>query len=848
VVGATLPVAAGEAGGSWAEQTSSRIDDALAMLYAGLVARRLVVLDRHQSADQKPLAYEFPREWRKLSPTLSQLLVELCRPNQLTVNPFLRGFYVTGARPVAGATDRARTEWAFLPRVFGEVILADETAFAVTRAGTRLDALRRVLLGATASLLLLLAIALTVSFVNNRRIASDVAHHRAALAAIPVDPREPAPVAALQQLDSLRVTTDSLGQWVRTGAPLRYRFGLFVGERLHPEARRLYFAELRARLYEQARSSLLQRLRTVGGAPRDGFEFDTTYGLLKAHLVTTSHPDSSTGAFLGPVLTRRWDAGRRIDESRMALAQRQFAFLGDELPRGNPYSDVVDVPAVQQSRTFLLQLPVADRIYQFIKTRADAVAAPVSFARAFPKLVGALKAPHEVPGAFTRDGRAVFEQALRNIDQYLATEPWVLGDNTAVVPDRALLADSLRARYRRDAAEQWRMVLATASVVPFGRDAAMTRLQALAGNQSAIVALLSLVARHTAGDSLFLEKEFQPVRVVATADSLSPGAPTSKEYLGALARLGADIDAVSKAKGAEQIGAAKTAEGSVTTARMAVTALGQQMQVDAEGSVDRRVQDLLMQPITFASSTLAGAGTGELNGAGAAFCAAFNRVAQKFPFSPSSRMDATVSDLNELIKPGSGKFWKFYEEKLASVIMRNADGTFIAQPGGAVPIRAEFTRFLTQVGQLADGLYSNGASDPRLDFTVSVNSFSKTNTQVSFGVDSHVQQFSVASASVGSGEFTWSLQSARQAQLRADFASGDLEVTENGPWALFRLFFTASAWSGRGSRTVVEWTVTPQGQPMPEPLRMQLSLPDAPNVLRKDLYGSGIRCVSRVAD
>jgi type VI protein secretion system component VasK len=255
-----------------------------------------------------------------------------------------------------------------------------------------------------------------------------------------------------------------------------------------------------------------------------------------------------------------------------------------------------------------------------------------------------------------------------------------------------------------------------------------------------------------------------------------------------------------------------------------------------------------MQPITFASSTLAGAGTGELNGAGSAFCAAFNRVAQKFPFSPSSRMDATVSDLNELIKPGSGKFWKFYEEKLASVIMRNADGTFIAQPGGAVPIRAEFTRFLTQVGQLADGLYSNGASDPRLDFTVSVNSFSKTNTQVSFGVDSHVQQFSVASASVGSGEFTWSLQSARQAQLRADFASGDLEVTENGPWALYRLFFTASAWSGRGSRTVVEWTVTPQGQPMPEPLRMQLSLPDAPNVLRKDFYGSGIRCVSRVAD
>ena len=879
VVGATLPIEMRDHGGSWAEHTSGRIDGALTMLYSGLVSRRGLVLDRHPAAEQKPLAYEFPREWRKLSPALSQLLVELCRPNQLTVNPFLRGFYVAGIRPsanqgagsapvqvavnrqaasatmVVGGLQRARAavvesgdrwsvEWAFLSRIFGEVILADHTAFGVTRAGTRLDALRRVLLGVTASLLLMLAVALTVSFASNRGLVNTVARHRAALAAMP---RDAASLPALQHLDSLRATTDTLGQWVRTGAPLPYRFGLFLGARLYPEARQLYFAELRAKLYEQARVSLLERLRAGKGEPVDGFAFDTTYGLLKAHLVTTSHPDSSTGAFLGPILTRRWDARRRADAAQLALAQRQFAFLGDELPRGNPYADAVDMPAVQQSRTYLLQLPVEDRIYQFIKTRANQVAQPVSFARAFPESRGALRAPHEVPGAFTRDGRAVVDQALANIDQYLVTEPWVLGADAPGVPNKAILVDRLRERYRRDVASEWRQVLASASVIGFGRAGAMRRLQELAGNQSAILAVLSLVARNTAGDSVYLEKAFQPVRVVATADSLSPGAPTSVEYLSALARLGADIEAVSKSKGAEQMMAAKSAEGSVSSARLAALAVSQKMQVDAEGGIDRRIYNLLLQPINFASATLSGAGTAELDGAGSAMCAAFNRLSGKFPFSPTSRNDATVAELNEMIKPGSGRLWKLYQERLSSVITRTGDGTFVAQSGGAIQISPAFMDFLTQMGRIADGLYPNGASDPRIDFSVSINAFNKSSTQVLFGVDGRVQRFSVASASESTGEFTWSLQSARQAQLQADVVPGGLDITESGPWGLFRLFFSASMWSGRGARTMVEWNTNSQGRPLLEPLRVQLSLPDAPNIFRRDFYSGGIRCVGRVA-
>ena len=52
------------------------------------------------SKDKLPGIYEFPRELRKLRTLLVQFLVDLARPSQLSVNPFLRGFYFSGVRPV----------------------------------------------------------------------------------------------------------------------------------------------------------------------------------------------------------------------------------------------------------------------------------------------------------------------------------------------------------------------------------------------------------------------------------------------------------------------------------------------------------------------------------------------------------------------------------------------------------------------------------------------------------------------------------------------------------------------------------------------------------------------------
>jgi type VI secretion system protein ImpL len=874
VVGATFPVETGGGGGAWGERAAQRIGDALFNLFEGFVARRLTVLDRHPVAEQKPLAYEFPREWRKLSTPLTEFLVELSRPSQLAINPFLRGVYLTGIRPVVeiGALDpapvlapqapasatgiftatprapraaatggRTRAQWAFLDRLLGDVILADEVAFGLTRTGTRLDALRRALIGGATLALLALAVAVLASWRNNQRLVDAVSRHRTALAALPNDARGTPSIAAMQQLDSLRMVTDTLGRWTRNGAPLNHRFGLFVGPALHPVARKAYFAELRSRLYDNVRLSINERLRAVSGAPRDGFEFDTTYSWLKAHLVTTSHPDKSTGVFLGPVLMRRWVVGRDVDVPRIALAQQQFEFLGNELPFGNPYADVAEGAMIARARQFLLNSPPAQRIYQFIAAEAAREAKPVSFAKAYPGLTGFLTDTYEVPPAWTGDGRRFVEKALANIDRYLQGEPWVLGDNATAVGDKTLLVDSLRARWRRDAAGHWRRYVDAASVVPFGRANAMTRLQALAGNQSAIIAALSLAVRNTTGDTAYLEKIFQPLRVMATADSSKPGADGGKEYLSGLAKLGTDIDAVVKAKGPEVDGAAKNAQATAASVKLSVTALAQQMQVDGEGGVDRAVQRLLLQPIRYVEPGLDGLAGAPVAAAGASFCAAFDPVSRKFPLSPFATVDATAQELNDLLKPGSGKLWKLYEEKLANLVQRGPDGAFTPIPGGPVQINPAFTSFLTRAARLGEGLYANGASEPRIDLGLSPT-FTRAMPQLSFGLNGQMQRYNAGSALSGGANFTWSLGTAREARLTATVGTTPIDITGRGPWGLLRLFFTASAWSGRGAKTVVEWAATPEGAALPEPLRIELSLPDAPNVLRRDFYTGGFSC------
>ena len=99
VLGSTLPMRSLSAG-VYADQETQRLSKAFDDIFYSLAERRIILLPRENDADKLPGIYEFPRELKKLRTLLVQFLVDLLRPSQLGTNPFLRGFYFTGVRPV----------------------------------------------------------------------------------------------------------------------------------------------------------------------------------------------------------------------------------------------------------------------------------------------------------------------------------------------------------------------------------------------------------------------------------------------------------------------------------------------------------------------------------------------------------------------------------------------------------------------------------------------------------------------------------------------------------------------------------------------------------------------------
>ena len=84
--------------GVYADKISRDLGSALDLLTYSLGEFRVEVLNRETELANAPGAYEFPREFGKLRKNLNQYLVELCKPSQLSANPYLRGFFFTGLR------------------------------------------------------------------------------------------------------------------------------------------------------------------------------------------------------------------------------------------------------------------------------------------------------------------------------------------------------------------------------------------------------------------------------------------------------------------------------------------------------------------------------------------------------------------------------------------------------------------------------------------------------------------------------------------------------------------------------------------------------------------------------
>ena len=876
--------------GTYAERVTPRLERAMQEIYRSLAARRLPLLSREHAADWKPAAYEFPREVRKLAPLVVEFLREIGRPSALKGSPVLRGFYFTGVQAVyvtdttpeyvpamqqshaiAGAgsatgvfslqqvagvavpsvSSAPRTRkvprWDFLPRLFREVILADEAAMRLTQGGERVGFLRRASLAGAAAVALVLSMAFAISYQGNRRLEQQVGDAARGIAAVAPNNVDLPPADALRRLDTLRAEIDTLSAYEHDGAPLSLRWGLYSGSTIYPEVSRVYFAGFNRLMFANTRAALLESLRSLPDAPRASDDYGNSYSLLKSYLITTTHPEKSSVEFLSPILMKQWVGGRTLDPERSQIAQRQFETYSRELRFGNPLPQRADTAAVARGRSFLRQFAGSERIYQFMLAEASKASPAIQFNRRFPGTAQYLVDSYEVPGAFTKGGFTFMQGAFKTVDRFLQGERWVVGEDAQQV-DKAKLVADLRARYASDYVDNWRRFLRSASIARYSnvRDAAQ-KLTVLGGNQSPLLELLSIASRNT-NVSPEIAGVFQPVQAVTPpADTTKLIGQGNQQYMTALGAFQVALAQAAATSGQAGAGAAGQALGSAATAKSAAVQIAASFTIDQQGQVHSTVQKLMEDPISYAEALLTRFGSDQVNARARNFCAMARPVLAKFPFNPNSTTQASIPEVSAILRPGAGALWTMYNDVLQSVLQKQ--GNQYQQVPGDVRLSPGFVDFFNRAATFSDLLYANGTQDPHYSITVKPQ-LSDGTSAVSIMLEGETVR---SSRNVMTQRIDWPATN-HEARLSAQFGATELTLIGpfNGPWALFQLFYAADAWLPVGQALRAEWMprTGAQGASLANgaALKVQVDvLPANAAVILRKGYFAGAQCSGEAA-
>ena len=873
VLGATLPMVS-YAGEVYAEQETARVSAAFDNLFYSLAEKRLVYLPREYDASKRPTLYEFPREFRKLRQMLVQFLVDLCRPSQLRTGPFLRGFYFNGVRPIvitmaapalvkeepsphphaakegpratgifdvrnvaaqaprpseAGEAGESRRvpQWTFLPHLFNAVLLRDTSALTASASSSKTSLWRRVLLASAISLLLIFIIGFLVSFVKNSALESQVVNAAQGISGVQLTAQQLPSLDALTRLETLRQSVETLAQYQQNGAPFWMRWGLYVGDALYPDVRKIYFQHFRTLLYGQTQTALLQMLSALPGAPGPNDQTGPAYDTLKAYLITTSNHDKSTVPFLSPVLAKAWAAGRDIDPDRVQLAQKQFDFYSEQLKFENPFSSDYDKLAVPHARNYLCQSSGVDRVYHIMLAEASKADPSINFNRMFPGSAEVVIESKQVEGAFTKAGWTFMQDAFKHPDKYFSGDEWVVGPCPTFNVDKVELAKQLQIKYQQDYIDQWRTFLKSARVVAYSSLAEASRKLGLTSrNDSPLLALFCTAAQNA--DQPDIAKAFQPVQQVVVPSSCQerPVGPPSADYAAGLGGIQACLDRVNNAAAEQKENEKAQCANSASAAQQEVQKIGRTFNIDQEAHVDTTVENLLLAPITHVSAVLR---PQPVSGAG--LCQQMGPLMAKFPFNPQATVEASPDELKAIFDPASGSL-----SQLNNAIIKSN------QPVGPV-----FRSFLDRAMSVQRTLYPSGPGQIQFKYSLRPH---PTETVASFDMNVDGQPFPYTGGNADFKQLTWPGNQQGVTLTVKSPGGSSFRLQKEGPWGVFH-FLADARWQSAGPPYSIEVVLSSQGvtDPVsgkPYTVRFDLDTGGGPPLFRKD-YLSSLHCVSTVA-
>ncbi len=666
-----------------------------------------------------------------------------------------------GARK-SGSPGRSTQRWMFVTDLFQRVILPDCIPRTVVRTNDRMPRYRAVALGSVCGLCVLLCCGFAWSWGNNRGLLGGI---RTAMNNRAGTHSTPASFDELQSLEQLRLRIRQL----EAGLPGSYHWGLYSGDRVLPQVRAVYFRRFQRILLMDLNALMVADMDALPAAPDANEPYQPVYGVLKTHLTVTSGACTVDQNLVSSVLKDyRGRLAPNATPEWLALANRQIDFYAAELLKGNPVKLPEDMEARDHARQYLQQLKGIDRLYASIVAGAAAHVKAASLKDFAPNYTEVLSGPEGVDPAFSKEGWSYFEKASKESNPETLGEACVVGASGVVGAFQrdAETARALNRRFLADYEARWRKFVEGFSVLHYASAAdAAHKLEILSDHRSPLLAVLALTAAQTtfpqapapAAQSAVRQKidQFiqplkqgeQAAKAVAPASGEASDVPTApadlarffqpvdwvvppgsdtwvtdknSAYIDALSQLRHSMQDIAQAGRTPDPSIYQAAAQNYDKAVDAVRQIAKGFKPVGVGNLDTTVEALLMAPLKLANNLIPRNidPTGPINAALQTFCRSERATFQKYPFQSSATEDLTLADLTAFLQPAAGAIWKFEQQSLGDLVVKDGNQWKAKDPGKKPQPSSELLFWLNRVESAADAFYPGGVAQPQLVYSL----------------------------------------------------------------------------------------------------------------------------------
>jgi type VI secretion system protein ImpL len=851
----------------------SEFDGLAQVLHARAVRR----IGQERQSEVRASILHFPLEFQSLRTNLSDFVRALFQPNAFQETPILRGAYFTSGTQEGKPIDRviggmlrafniggtaqvhvppAQTEPKsyFVTNVFQKVVFPDQNYAGRTRGELRRQLINRVAIATTAFLFgLLLFLPSSYSFGKNRALIASLAQTVTEAGSVPWNSPGVSVTDKARRLDDLRADLKQLDVWRQDGAPLDYRWGMYVGDELYEPLRGVYVGNLQIGFASPSKLRLEEELRAgadIGTFTTD--QFNQFFSRLKAYLeacdVDHLEPD-----WEAPALTDAW--GRALGATSKAekdILRPHVTYYVELMKRKEIPPWTCDQDLVNRTRSYLKRVYAQDRDYSALVRDANDNVAPITrdsifLNTAFGTFVKSKSSPEVVvTGAFTKSGWELYvrDRLGKDRSKQLAAERWVLGE-TGEVSQQEMdkLIKDLRDRYFTNFSRAWADFLKDLDVrQPGNNDQALDELTALSEVPWPYVRLVRALSDNTHLEESVSEQAEREIlrrteaevlrnnalgRVLGDAGVLEPprtrwvsppeaafapivtfGIPAGPEDPNAannaslartqlahyqdqiVAKLVAVLTDLRDSKGRGVD--AKSVTGAFEDA---IRGTNELLGPSQSGFTRPLLSPLLLNPIELSYAGVLQDVQGE---AGANWedvvWSKWRILEDSYPFKDSTN-DVKVSDFGEFFRPDNGVLFGFYNANLKASLEQEGNRFFPSTRfGHAIGYTGPFLKCYQRGLQITQATFPSKNDGPQVAFQINLHSVSDTVAEVTFDINGASHTYKNEPEQWLDVQWPPKDPTAQQSRVKIHGWSGlDEEIIRPGEWGFFRLLDAADS-------------------------------------------------------